>query len=48
MSQGVLAAFIADYIATRRQSKLEQFDKDAAKRLAAGERDESTLLPEAP
>ncbi|EGT5680796.1 type I-F CRISPR-associated protein Csy1 [Cronobacter turicensis] len=46
MSQGALAAFIADYIATRRQSKLEQFDKDAAKRLAAGERDESTLLQE--
>ncbi|EKK7715119.1 type I-F CRISPR-associated protein Csy1 [Cronobacter dublinensis] len=46
MSQGALAAFIADYIATRRQSKLEQFDKDAAKRLAAGERDEATLLQE--
>ncbi|EOI5792798.1 type I-F CRISPR-associated protein Csy1 [Cronobacter malonaticus] len=46
MSQGALAAFIADYIASRRQSKLELFDKDAAKRLAAGERDESTLLQE--
>ncbi|EQA5722037.1 type I-F CRISPR-associated protein Csy1 [Cronobacter dublinensis] len=46
MSQGALTAFIADYIATRRQSKLEQFDKDAAKRLAAGERDEATLLQE--
>ncbi|TBN97369.1 type I-F CRISPR-associated protein Csy1 [Salmonella enterica subsp. salamae serovar 13,22:z:-] len=46
MPQGALATFIADYIAMRRQSKLEQFDKKAAKRLAAGECDESTLLQE--
>lgn len=35
MSVEALAAFIAEYIAGRRQAKLEAFDKDAAKRAAA-------------
>ncbi|MEO3989254.1 type I-F CRISPR-associated protein Csy1 [Pseudocitrobacter cyperus] len=32
-----LAGFIADYIASRRQTKLDAFEKEAAKRLAQGE-----------
>lgn len=35
MSVEALTAFIAEYIAARRQAKLEAFDKDAAKRDAA-------------
>lgn len=46
MSQGALTAFIADYIASRRQTKLEAFDKEAAKRLAAGQADEQTVSQE--
>lgn len=46
MPQGKLSAFIAEYIATRRQAKLEVFDKEAAKRRAANAADEATLLQE--
>lgn len=37
MSKEALTQFITGYIASRRQSKLEAFEKDAAKRLAQGE-----------
>ncbi len=43
MSVEALAAFIAEYIASRRQAKLEAFDKEAAKRDAA---DRATLAGE--
>lgn len=36
MSVEALTAFIAEYIAARRQTKLEAFDKEAAKRDEAG------------
>ena len=45
MSYQRLAVFIEDYIAGRRQAKLDAFDKEMTKRQAAGE-DESTLLQE--
>lgn len=45
MSQKGLVTFIVDYIAGRRQTKLDAFDKNMAKRLAAGEQ-EADLLSE--
>ena len=45
MTQTGLTDFIVQYIAGRRQTKLDVFDKAKAKRLAAGE-DESVLLEE--
>ncbi|MEP8550769.1 type I-F CRISPR-associated protein Csy1 [Enterobacter mori] len=43
MSVEALSAFIAEYIAGRRQTKLEAFDKEAAKR---SDRDSATLAAE--
>ena len=43
MSVEALSAFIAEYIAGRRQTKLEAFDKEAAKRSAE---DSATLAAE--
>lgn len=45
MSYQGLAVFIKEYIAGRRQTKLDAFDKEMTKRQAAGE-DESILLQE--
>ncbi len=44
MSQTGLTNFIVEYIAGRRQAKLDAFDKDAAKRLAAAGESERTQL----
>lgn len=46
MSHKELTAFIVEYIAGRRQSKLESFDKDAAKRQAANSSLESEISQE--
>ncbi|NWC65873.1 type I-F CRISPR-associated protein Csy1 [Cedecea sp. P7760] len=46
MSQKELTTFIVEYIAGRRQTKLDAFDKDAAKRLAADSSLESEILQE--
>ncbi|HGL6086486.1 TPA: type I-F CRISPR-associated protein Csy1 [Citrobacter koseri] len=45
MTTEALTHFITDYIASRRQPKLEAFEKEAAKRLAQGE-DASTIALE--
>lgn len=45
MTTEALAQFITDYIASRRQPKLEAFEKEAAKRLAQGE-DASVIAQE--
>lgn len=45
MSKKELVTFIVDYIAGRRQTKLDAFDKEKVKRLAAGEQ-EAELLNE--
>ncbi|MBJ3814243.1 type I-F CRISPR-associated protein Csy1 [Shimwellia pseudoproteus] len=44
MSQQELTAFIVEYIAGRRQAKLEAFDKASAKRLAADPTEEGDIL----
>jgi CRISPR-associated protein Csy1 len=44
MSQKELTTFIVEYITGRRQPKLDAFDKDAAKRLAADSSLESEIL----
>lgn len=41
-----IAAFIRDYIASRKRAKLEAFDKEAAKRLAAGNKQATELEQE--
>ncbi|VEB99763.1 CRISPR type I-F/YPEST-associated protein Csy1 [Cedecea lapagei] len=41
-----ISAFVVEYIAGRRQTKLDAFDKDAAKRLAADSSLESEILQE--
>lgn len=43
MSQKGLVTFIVNYIAGRRQTKLDEFDKNMAKRLAAGEQEADLL-----
>ncbi len=43
MSQKGLVTFIVDYIAGRRQTKLDAFDKEMVKRLAAGEHESDVL-----
>lgn len=45
MTNEALTTFITDYIASRRQPKLEAFEKEAAKRLAQGE-DASAIAQE--
>ncbi|WP_434659525.1 type I-F CRISPR-associated protein Csy1 [Klebsiella sp. MISC125] len=45
MTNEALTTFITDYIASRRQPKLEAFEKEAAKRLAQGE-DASVIAQE--